>query len=95
MDGIKFNSLSDLYKRLLPALRSKTKELIRNNILYIHEEDIWNYLKDTKWLESNNLTLADMVSDIFDIDPYILEEHFKKSIENDRREIITDSGSIL
>ena len=35
MEDIKFNSLEELYKRLLPALRSKVKELKNNCFNYI------------------------------------------------------------
>ena len=45
MEDIKFKSLNDLYKRLLPALEVKAKELKRCNYSYIHEEDIWNCCK--------------------------------------------------
>ena len=41
---IEFNSLEELYKRLKPALKTKTSEMHRNGFRYIKEEDVWNYL---------------------------------------------------
>ena len=43
---IKFKSLAELYERILPALKSKTREIHKKGMDYIHEEDIWNYLKE-------------------------------------------------
>lgn len=76
---IKFRSLTDLYNRLLPALKSKVNELKRNKIMYINEIDLWNYLKDEKWMLSTDLDLGEMVNDIFNakvdkIDKYIRKE---------------------
>jgi len=76
MDELKFGSVSDLYKRILPALKSKRKELNRLNMDYIKEADIWNYLKEKKWKLTSNLLLHEMVSDILgatneDIDSYV------------------------
>ncbi|MBE6156715.1 MAG: hypothetical protein E7161_03105 [Firmicutes bacterium] len=39
----KFDSVSDLYKRILPALETKSSELKRNGFKFIHVLDIWNY----------------------------------------------------
>lgn len=58
---MEFNNLTELKNRLMPALRLKKEEINNKNIT---EEDIWNYLKDTKWVKSNNLSLSDMVNDI-------------------------------
>ncbi|MBE6161317.1 MAG: hypothetical protein E7158_03775 [Firmicutes bacterium] len=57
-------SLKDLYRLLLPALRSKKKEMHELKHLYTTEEDIWNYMKDNTWQNATNLTLSDMADDI-------------------------------
>ena len=57
-----------IYKRVLPALRSKVKELKSQKITFIEEKDIWNCLKNTKWHEHNNLMLFDIVNDILFLD---------------------------
>lgn len=80
MDEIKFNSLNDLYNRLKPALRSKLKELHKLDKVYIKKEDIFEYLTDTKWINSTNLTLDEMVDDILYADNYKLDEYVQKKI---------------
>ena len=75
---IKFNSLEELYNRLKPALRTKVIEMHRNGYDYIEESDVWNYLKEIKWIDSSNLGLYQMVSDILNIDNIKLDEYLKK-----------------
>ena len=65
---IRFKSLEDLYKRVRPALESKVGEINKKGYKYIHEEDIWNYLKTYKWTSSRDLDLWDIVNDIFNVD---------------------------
>ena len=79
MDG--FNSVEALYKRLTPALKSKKKELMSLGIVSISEMDIWFYLRDTKWIKSTNLTLADMVNDIMLIQEDDLAKYKLKKVE--------------
>lgn len=83
---IEFNNIKELYVRLKPALSTKVRELRRNDLDYIKEEDIWNYLKVTKWVSANNLLLYQMVDDILnlnnnDIDNYVKEEIRKKVVK--------------
>ena len=90
MNEIKFNSLEDLYNRLKPALRSKLKELKKLNKNYIQEFDIFEYLTDSKWENSNNLTLDQMVDDILyvnndKLDEYVQEKIVKEKKDNDEK----------
>lgn len=62
------NTLADLYNLLLPALKSKKREMNDLKYLYVTEKDIWNYIKENVWMKANNLTLSDMVSDILSTD---------------------------
>lgn len=78
MDDFKFKSLEELYKKVLPALRTKVAELKRINIAYISEEDVWNYLKGHKWSKRSNLTLGEMVNDILWVSNLELEK-FKRN----------------
>ena len=83
---IEFNSIKELYDRVTPALNTKVTELKRNDLDYIKKDDIWNYLKLTKWSMANNLLLYQMVDDILnldnnDIDEYVKEEIRKKVIK--------------
>lgn len=86
-DDIKFKTLPELYKRILPALKSKKKELKRKGLTYIHEEDIWNFLKEFKWIGSKNLDLGTIVNDIFDINENQLNEYVKEELMKHHRKI--------
>ena len=58
---LKFNSLLELKTRLKPALNSKYLELKRKHIDYVTTEDIWEYLRNTKWLNTNSDYFRDYV----------------------------------
>ena len=77
---IEFNSVKELYERLVPALNAKVIELKRNDLNYIKKEDIWNYLKDKKWSKANNLLLHEMVDDILNLDNFEIDEYVKEEI---------------
>ena len=77
---IEFNSVKELYERLKPALTVKVTELKRNDLDYIKKEDIWNYLKDSKWSSANNLLLHEMVNDILNLDNEEIDEYVKGEI---------------
>ena len=84
---IKFKSLTELYERILPALKSKTREIHKKGMDYIHEEDIWNYLKNYKWTSSRALDLGDMVNDIFQVELNELDRYVKSELKNYHRNI--------
>jgi len=86
-EDIKFKTLPELYKRVLPALRSKKKELKLKGYVYIHEEDIWNFLKNFKWAGARDLDLGTIVSDIFDVNDSQLNEYVKEEIMKHHRNI--------
>lgn len=77
---IEFSNIKELYDRLKPALKSKVEELKRNDLDYIKSEDIWNYLKITKWSKANNLLLYQMVDDILNLDNSEIDEYVKNNI---------------
>lgn len=77
---IEFNNVKELYERLKPALNTKVTELKRNDLDYIKIEDIWNYLKDSKWSSANNLLLYQMVDDILNLDNEEIDEYVKEQI---------------
>ncbi len=58
-----FKTIDELYNRLLPALKIKVTETKK-----LTEKDIWDYLTKTIWINSNDLTLAEMVNDILKCD---------------------------
>lgn len=59
-----FGTLKDLYERVLPALRSKVKELKNDRISFVTEKDVWDCLRKNKWNGESDLTLYDIVNDI-------------------------------
>lgn len=71
----KFDSIAALYKRVLPALRSKKKELAVQKLPFITEMDIWDCLRKNKWSKEANLTLFDIVNDILTINESSLIEY--------------------
>ena len=80
MNDLKFKNIMELYQRLNPALESKVKEFNLCGIKYIKDIDIFEYLSRSKWENYPNLTLYDMVSDIFnlsvdDISKYMAERN--------------------
>lgn len=82
MEEINFNNEIDLYKRLLPALHSKVKELHRKRIKYVDEKDIYTYLRDNKWKKESNLTLCNIVDDILCVSDDTLEKYVQNKLFN-------------
>ena len=64
MDEFKFNSINELYNRLLPAMETKKNDLLRNTKVLISEKEIWGYLRYNYWNKKSKLTLGEMVNDI-------------------------------
>ena len=62
--GIKFNTITELYNRLLPALKTKSDDLERNSKINLTEKEIWDYLRYNYWCNKNRITLGEMVDDI-------------------------------
>ena len=59
-----FKSSEELFQRVKPALVTKQNEMLRKGFHYVKIEDVWEYLKKTKWRKASNLGLYDMVYDI-------------------------------
>lgn len=81
---IEFDDIKELYARVEPALIAKVADLNRNGINYIKKEDVWNYLKITKWRNANNLLLYQMVDDILNIDNILLDNYVKGQLREKR-----------
>lgn len=62
-----FNSVDELYNRVLPALNTRVQELSCLGV-EVNSDDIWSYLISNKWKMSVNLTLFDIVDDILNTD---------------------------
>lgn len=74
----KFNSINDLYERILPALNTRVTELKREKIEFISTKDIWNYCVENKWKNKSDLRIFEMVDDILNIDPLKLEIYLRR-----------------
>ena len=85
-----FSSVEELYNRLKPALRTKLSELAEYGYGYLRIEDIWNYLKENKWINGHDLSLNDMVSDILNADNEMIDDYFKEKINRKNRKIYFD-----
>lgn len=64
---IEFKSAKELYERVIPALRTKKRLLLKKGIK-ASENDIFEYLVKEKWSKGINLTLSDIVSDIINVE---------------------------
>jgi len=84
---ITFNSLEELYERIKPALLTKKEEMRRNGYVYIKEQDIWNYLKEVKWVNSKNLSLYDMTADILNTDDVIIDSYLREKLNFKNRKV--------
>lgn len=71
---------TQLYLHVLPALKSKRKELKLNKLGFITEIDIWEYLKSNKWNKERDLTLFDIVNDIFNVDEMDLVAYMNQEV---------------
>lgn len=60
---IEFNSQYELFKKVLPALKTKKRELKKKGIL-VSEKDIFSFLVKAKWINAENLSLNEVVNDI-------------------------------
>lgn len=82
MDNIKFNSLEELYNRLVPAMNTKVDELKLVGVTYITVDDIWNYLKINKWSKSRDLTLSECVDDILNTNDLEYKKYMKDKMKD-------------
>ncbi|MBP3635172.1 MAG: hypothetical protein J6J17_01760 [Bacilli bacterium] len=64
--NIEFKSAKELYKRVIPALRTKKRILLKKGI-NVNEKQIFEYLVKEKWSKGFDLTLSDIVSDIINV----------------------------
>lgn len=90
-----FKSLQELYDRIKPALISKCSEFKKMGYKNIKEADLWNYLTDKKWTKSKELTLSEMVEDIFSADVESINEYLIRKISSELRKPNLDDTEML
>ena len=78
----RFSSISDLYKRMLPAMHAKVSELKRENFNFIDTLDIWNYAMTYIWKNKSDLRIYEMVDDVLNIDGMKLEMYVRNNVVN-------------
>lgn len=81
-----FKTLRELYNRIMPALTSKCSEFKKIGCKNIKESDIWNYLTSKKWQSSSELTLSEMVNDIFELRVEEINNYLIKKVSVEMRE---------
>ncbi len=77
-----YKSQRELYLSLIPALNVKLRLLKNSDYKNIDKIDIWNYLKISKWKNSINLTISEMVNDIIHADNKDIDIYLKKYKKN-------------
>lgn len=92
MEDITFNSLEELYERLKPALVTKAEEMKRAGYDYIKPEDVWNYLKESKWKSANNLALHEMVDDILNSEEILIDNYLREKLNRGKRKLYFDEN---
>lgn len=89
------NNKVDLYKRLMPALNCKIRELERIKVKNIKKEEVWNYLLKTRWENVTGLNLSDMVDDILNLDNSDLIKFLNKEKDNFEDNIVKEEIELL
>ena len=79
--------MQELYARVLPALKTRKKELRRAGYFYIEERDIWEALVHIKWVETPDLQLCDIIDDILNSNVSIFENYLKDNMQRMPRRI--------
>lgn len=90
-----FKTIDDLYKRLKPALYSKVVELKRNGLDYIREEDIFNYLLSSSWSKKDNLSIAELTSEILYLDNNLITNYVMNIFKDSERNIKEEDNNLL
>lgn len=65
---MEFRTQQELYNKLLPVFKVKKRLMLYSGNIDIKNEDIWLYLVNSKWKNSYNLTLSEIVNDIITVD---------------------------
>ncbi len=80
-----FNSINELYERILPALEVKESIMHDFSIINITSKDIFNTLRISYWNKRKDIMLNEIVHDILNIDNYKLYELWKGLLNEENR----------
>ncbi len=78
----KFDNINDLYKRILPALKTRVDEFKRAKVTNITCKNIWDYCAKNIWYNKKDLRIYEMVYDILNVSLLDIEIFIKKSNNN-------------
>ena len=81
-----FKSLKELYERIKPALKARRNEFKKIGLSEVSDSDIWNYLTENKWKITENLTLSEMVNDIFEVKYDDVVNNIIRKVSKDNRD---------
>ena len=76
---MEFTSLTQLYRKLLPAFNAKRRLIKNSKYPNITNENIWSYLTETKWRQTNNLSITEMTNDIITVDLEDINNYMKEN----------------
>lgn len=62
-----FRSVDELKMHVMPALKVRKRELKKQNII-MNEDEIWSYFAKNYWCKAYNLSLAQIVDNILNLD---------------------------
>ena len=75
---LEYNSVQELYNALIPAFNVKLRMFKNSQFSNIKRQDIWIYLKFSKWISCVDLSISEMVSDIINVDGYKIIKYMEK-----------------
>lgn len=92
-DNIEFKNIEELYSRVKPALYSKLKEIKGAGYDIVCERDIWEYLVINVWKKRSDITLSDLINDIFYANNYSVYEYVVNKLKRikSKSEIIDEN----
>ena len=65
---MEYTSQLELYLALIPVFKVKKRLLSITDNKGVTDEDMWKHLALTKWKNSHNITISEMVNDIIMLD---------------------------
>ena len=84
MKELNFDSEKELYDRIMPALRSKKKILLKKGLKRVTEKDVWDFMKEHVWVDSMGLELCDMVDTILHAEESLIIEFYHDKYLKDK-----------
>ena len=71
---MEYNNQKELYMALIPAFNVKHR-LMQVKKYKATDKEIWTYLTNSKWKNSHNLTISEVVNDIINVDEELINNY--------------------